>query len=141
MRALMLVLLMATLPTACATGSPAKSETGSATAPAPLRGADCLDPTTARNWHEVSSTEVLVDAGRRKYRLTLSHVCDLLGNGPTIAFIGDPITGRVCGNFSDAILASRGERCHIEHIELIDRDAWNATVNERTTDVSGSETR
>lgn len=137
MRALMLAMLVATVATACATGDAAKGD--AAAASVPLRGPDCLDPTTARNWHEVSSTEVLVDAGRRKYRLTLGHVCSFLGNGPSIVFVGDPITNRVCGNFSDAIVVSGGERCHIDHIELIDKDTWNAAANERTTDASAAE--
>lgn len=141
MRALMLVLLLTTLPTACATGDAASSVPTTTVARVPLRGADCLDPTTARSWHEVSSTEVRVDSGRRKYRLTLGHVCSLLGNGPAIAFVGDPITGRVCGNYGDAIVVGRGERCHIDRIELIDQDTWNATANEQTAEASGSITR
>lgn len=93
----------------------------------PLRGADCLDPGSARSWHEVSSTEIRVDAGRRKYRITLAGGCSLLGHGPGIAFAGDPISGRVCGNPGDAVLLKRGERCPISRIELIDDAAWKAS--------------
>ena len=131
MRALILALLPAAAIAACATpsaGGPAQR--------IPLRGADCLDPSSARSWHEVSSTEVRVDAGRRKYRLTLTGQCSLLGHGPELGFEGDPISGRVCGNLGDAILLGRGERCPIERIELIDAATWNETGDRPKANVS-----
>lgn len=94
-----------------------------------LRGADCLDPGTARSWHDVSATELLVDAGRRKYRLTVSAACTRLGLGPVLRFDGDPISGRVCGTPSDAVLLDDGQRCPIERMELVDATTWQEAQN------------
>jgi hypothetical protein len=115
--------------------------TGDSPTRIPLRGADCLDPGSARSWHEVSSTEILVDAGRRKYRITLRGGCSLLGHGPGIAFAGDPISGRVCGNMGDAVVLKRGERCSIARIELIDKATWNASGKRTDDDASGGARR
>ena len=89
----------------------------------PLRGADCLDPTRARSWDFVSSDELLVDAGRRKYRVHLYGPCPELGIGQELAFKGDPVTGRLCGHAGEAVSAGRG-MCRIERIELLDDAAW-----------------
>ena len=88
-----------------------------------LRGADCLDPMTARSWHDVSTTELWVDAGRRKYRINVSAACTRIGLGPVLRFDGDPISGRVCGAPGDAVLLDGGQRCLIERMELISPDA------------------
>lgn len=136
MRALILALMSVAVTGACAT--PASNVTPMWI---PLRGADCLDPSTARSWHEVSSTDVRVDAGRRKYRLTLAGQCNLLGQGPAIAFEGDPISGRVCGNPGDAIVLRHGERCRIERIELIDAETWNRANDKPKAGISGAVSR
>ena len=110
---------------------------GCATSPDPpgstpsawLRGADCLDPSSARSWEDVSTTEILVDAGRRKYRMTLPASCMRIGAGPVLVFDGDPIGGRVCGVPSDAVRFDDGQRCTIERLELIDAETYRAEMN------------
>jgi hypothetical protein len=105
-------------------------------APAPrnaLRGGDCLDPSSARTWDYVSGDELLVDAGRRKYRVRLAEHCTELGHGSVITFKGDPISHRVCGNVGEAVRVGRMS-CRIERLELIDADAYR----EATTGKKGS---
>ena len=95
-------------------------------APAPrgaLRGADCLDPTMARTWDHLSGDELLVDAGRRKYRVHLSEHCTELGHGSVIRFKGDPVSGRVCGNVGEAVRVG-GMSCRIGRVELIDAKTY-----------------
>ena len=90
-----------------------------------LRGADCLDPSQARGWHEeASSSAILVDAGRRRYRIVLPPYCLRAGGNESLRFEGDPVSGRVCGLPGDAILL-RGERCPIQSMEIV--DAGSAT--------------
>jgi hypothetical protein len=89
----------------------------------PLTGADCLDPARVRSWHHVDSRQLLVDAGRRKYRITLGESCTELGGAPTISVRGDRISGRVCGNFGDRVITRR-RSCRIDRIELIDAAAF-----------------
>lgn len=86
---------------------------------APLAGADCLDPGQARGWQEVSRTELHVDAGRRRYRITLDAGCARIGTGSVLRFAGDPIGGRVCGVPTDAVVFDEGLRCRIDRLELI----------------------
>lgn len=97
----------------------------------PLTGADCLDPARVRSWHHVDSRQLLVDAGRRKYRITLAESCNELGGAPTINFRGDRVTGRVCGNFGDRV-KTRRRSCRIDRIEVIDAAAFReATARPR----------
>ena len=83
-----------------------------------LRGADCLDPAQARGWHDLSSSELVVDAGRRRYRIVVPPQClRTAGSGP-LRFEGDPITGRVCGFPGDAVLL-RDARCPIQSMQVL----------------------
>ena len=121
-------LLAALLPAAlaaCATTAPGSPPPRAAW----LRGADCLDPASARTWHDVSTTELLVDAGRRKYRITLAASCTRIGAGPLLVFDGDPVSGRVCGVPGDAVLVD-GQRCLIERLELVDAGTWDDAAND-----------
>jgi hypothetical protein len=90
-----------------------------ADAPRMLRGADCLDPGMARNWTELDNRTILVDAGRRKYRIGITPGCAAIGFSPSLGFKGDPVSGRVCGGVSDLII-TREYSCRIERMELID---------------------
>ena len=105
-------------------------------APAPrgaLRGADCLDPSAARDWEYISGTELLVDAGRRKYRVVLAEHCSEMGHGSVIRFKGDAISGRVCGNVGEAVQVGRMS-CRIERLERID----GKTYREKASGLKGS---
>lgn len=126
-RAAFTVAFVVTGLTGCA--SAPDSAAAAPTAPAWLRGADCLDPSAARSWEDVSTTEILVDAGRRKYRMTLPAACMRIGAGPTLLFDGDPVSGRVCGVPSDAVRFGDGQRCTIERLELIDAETYRARMN------------
>ena len=95
----------------------------------PLHGADCLDPSAARTWDYVSGTELLVDAGRRKYRIVLAEYCTDLGYGAEIRFKGDNIGGRVCGNVGEKVLVNQRTSCHIERIEIIDAETYRAATD------------
>ncbi len=109
-------------------------------APAPrgaLRGADCLDPSMARTWDYVSGDELLVDAGRRKYRVHLSEHCTALGHGSVIRFKGDPVSGRVCGNPGEAVRTGRMS-CRIERVELIDAEAYRKATTGKQGPVSAT---
>ncbi len=94
---------------------------------APLRGADCLDPSMARSWQDAGPGVLLVDAGHRKYRITLDAGCQGAGDGGTLVFRGDAVSGRVCGNLGDQVQA-RGRACRIERIELVDAEAYRAAT-------------
>jgi hypothetical protein len=110
------------------------------TAPAPrsaLKGADCLDPSMARGWEQVSGDEFLVDAGRRKYRIRLAEHCTELGNGSVITFRGDPVSGRVCGNIGEAVQAGRMS-CRTERVELIDAETYREATGDKRGTVSAS---
>lgn len=106
-----------------------------------LTGANCLNPAAARSWHVVSGNQLLVDAGRRKYRITLRDICTELGQGGTISFRGDAVSGRVCGNAGEQVQLRRSN-CRIERLELIDAETFSAEATGRRGTVSaGARTR
>jgi hypothetical protein len=108
--------------------------------PAPrnaLTGADCLNPSAARAWHVASGNQLLVDAGRRKYRITLWEACTELGQSGTISFRGDAVSGRVCGNVGERVQLRRSS-CRIDRVELIDAETFAAAATGRRGTVSAS---
>ena len=118
----------------------ASAVAGDTGAPAPrgaLRGADCLDPSSARTWDYVSGDELLVDAGRRKYRVQLAEHCTELGHGSVIAFKGDPVSSRVCGNVGETVRVGRMS-CRIERLEIIDADAYREATTGKQGPVSAA---
>ena len=124
MRAPLLLVALALLPCAVSAGPTASV----AASPGPLRGADCLDPSSARTWDYVSGTELLVDAGRRKYRIVLAEYCTDLGYGADVRFKGDNIGGRVCGNVGEAVQV-KTMSCRIERVEIIDATTYRAITD------------
>lgn len=97
----------------------------------PLRGAECLDPTQARGWTEIDDRLLLVDAGRRKYRIEVIPSCTALGYTGTIGFRGDPVSGQVCGGLNDAVL-TRDYPCHIQRIELLSKEQYQQALKEHS---------
>lgn len=85
-----------------------------------LRGGDCLDPQMARGWTQLDDGDLLVDAGRHKYRLTLAAACTAADYSNTIQFRGDPVSGRVCGGIQDMVV-TRDYPCRIERMQLLDK--------------------
>lgn len=78
---------------------------GSAAAHEPLRPmSECLDPDRARGWHLIDSDELLVDAGRKKYHLELTHSCPDLAFAMTVGFRSGDGIGRICGSAGDTVL-------------------------------------
>ncbi|MBY4597298.1 DUF6491 family protein [bacterium BD-1] len=80
---------------------------------------ECFDPAFARGWDYVDDDELLVDAGRRKYRIRLSELCLSLGTSPDLGFVGDQVSNRICGHVGEYVLVGR-ERCRIQRVERID---------------------
>ena len=101
-----------------------------AAAPRSLRGADCLDPTLARSWIDLDDRTLLVDAGRRKYRLEITPACTALSYSPWLGFKGDPVSGRVCGIIGDSIV-TRDYSCRIERMELLDKAQYKQALESR----------
>lgn len=95
---------------------------------APLRPvSECLDPDRARGWVLVSSDELLVDAGRRHYRIMLSYACPGLATSPQLAFEAGAV-GRVCGDVGEAVRPldrlAGGRACDIARVEQIEADEY-----------------
>ena len=80
---------------------------------------ECLDPSWVRGWDYVDDDELLVDAGRRKYRIRLAERCFALGTAPALVFDGDAVNNRVCGHAGETIIVGR-DRCRIQSVERLD---------------------
>lgn len=102
-------------------------------APAPVSGykplplAECLDPERARGWTQVDNGDLMVDAGRYKYRVRVASACTALGYSNILGFRGDPISGRVCGNIRDAVL-TRDYPCKIESVQRLSKEEYDAVL-------------
>ena len=90
----------------------------------------CVDTSRVRNWIVVNDETLLLDVGRKKYRVNLQQSCFNLSISPTLQFKGDPISGRICGSSLDAIRV-RGEQCRISKIEEIDKQTFNDAQNRK----------
>ncbi|MGH8107884.1 MAG: DUF6491 family protein [Arenimonas sp.] len=90
----------------------------------------CLDSQRVRNWIVIDEETLLLDAGQKKYRVTLLNSCFNLGISPTLQFKGDPITGRICSGSFDAIRVQR-EQCRISKITEIDKQTFNDAQNKK----------
>lgn len=95
-----------------------------------LRGAQCLDPTFARGWVYLDDRNILVDAGRYRYRIELNSSCRDIAFTPMITFRGDPISGRVCGGPFDAVI-TRDFPCRIQRMELLSKEQYKALEGRR----------
>lgn len=95
-----------------------------------LRGSQCLDPQWARGWILEDNQHILVDAGLRKYRIGFAASCRALNHSPFLGFRGDPVSGRVCGGASDA-LVTRDYPCRIESMQLLSKAQYKEAVQAR----------
>lgn len=84
----------------------------------PLAVKDCLQPHRARAWVYVGDDALLIDAGKRKYRITLAVGCTALAVAQRIDFESGHGTGRMCGMPQDYIRTEAG-RCKVRSIELM----------------------
>jgi hypothetical protein len=115
-------------------GLPVASTPAPAQAPPPvLRGTQCLDPDFARGWTHWDDRTILVDAGRRKYRIEFQHRCWGLDWSHVLVFRGDPISGRVCGGAFDAVL-TRDVPCPIGRMDLISPEEYRQMVKDRASE-------
>lgn len=89
--------------------------------------AECLDPQMARGWIQADNGDLLVDAGRYKYRMKVAPACTALSYSNFVGFRGDPITGRVCGGFRDAVL-TRDYPCKIEGMQRLSKEEYEAML-------------
>lgn len=95
----------------------------------PLHGSQCLDPTRARGWTHLDDSHILIDAGRDKYWVEFYATCPGLGFTTNILFRGDPISGRVCGSFTDSVL-TREQPCRIERMKLLSKQEYRRALND-----------
>lgn len=116
-----LPLLLIALPLLAACAGDGKPASGPGRAM--LQGTACLDPDLARSWHYLDSDSLLVDAGRRKYRIQVGDICTELALAPVIAFKGSGIGDHICGHVGEQVLV-RSRNCRIDGIELLDEEAW-----------------
>lgn len=118
-----LLALALTLPLGAHAAEPAAAAPGSLQTP--LRGADCLDPARTRSYLMTGDKEVIVDAGKRKYRLSIGQSCPALSYTQAISFRGEQIDGRLCGGINDAVVTS-DYPCKVDRIELITDEQYKA---------------
>lgn len=121
--------LLATLALAGCASSPAAAPARDAAPRTVLHPSECLDPALARGWSYVDDDELLVDAGRRKYRVRLAELCFGLGTSPALHFQGDAVSNRVCGHAGEYVVVSR-QRCRIQSVERLDDAAWREANGE-----------
>lgn len=93
----------------------------------PLPPAQCLDPDRARAWTQLDNGDLMVDAGRDKYRVKVASACTALSYSNILGFRGDPISGRVCGNIRDAVL-TRDYPCKIESMQRLSKEEYDAVL-------------
>jgi hypothetical protein len=105
---------------ACASSSPNNRAYQAAGAPvAAARGhAGCFDPRSARGFSPVGDDVLLVDTGTNHYRVQLDATCFGADFAPAMQFVGDSITGRICGRFGEKVVWAHHE-CGIQDVEWI----------------------
>ena len=91
---------------------------------------ECLDSNRIRNWIVIDDETLLLDAGPKKYRVSLQSSCFNLDTSPTLQFEGDPSTGRICSGTLDVIRV-QGEQCRISRIREIDKKSFNDAQNKK----------
>ncbi len=134
MRLLVIILgLAGLLPSAPASATPPPPAPGSQ----PLRPiSTCIDPSRVRGYSVLDSRRLLIDAGRRRYLVTLAWSCTELHGYRALAFDTRNPSGRVCGDIGDAVLPREGRggvlgRCDIGRVEAISIEDWEAELRAR----------
>ena len=94
-----------------------------------LHGIKCMDPDQVRGWTAVDNKNLLIDAGRYKYRVEFNQSCNSIRFGNALGFRGDPVTGRVCGTFGDSVV-TRDYPCHIDHMQLISKEQYKQEIKD-----------
>ena len=112
-------LVLAALPALASAPAPAAEAPGRF-----LRGSECLDPSLVRGFHTLEHNQVIVDGGRRFYRIEVAPSCWNLRFASVIAFRGDLVSGRVCGTIHDQILVRGEPPCPIQGMSLMTKDQY-----------------
>ena len=117
------IVAMGLLGACSSTSSGARSDTASAprAAPPPSGHTGCFDPALARGYQALDDDVLLVDAGRNFFRVQLEATCFGTDWAPELHFVGDPITGRICGRFGERIIY-KSQSCMIERVDWITPD-------------------
>jgi Family of unknown function (DUF6491) len=124
--ALALIVLSTAVPfIAMATDTATTAVPVEGTAQTPLKGSDCLNPAQTRSFLVTGDREVIIDSGRRKYRLSIGQSCPALSSSPTLAFRGDQLDGRLCGGINDAVVTS-DYPCKVDRVELLTAEQYKA---------------
>lgn len=104
----------------------------------PLRPfAACMDPRQVRGWSQIDEGELLVDAGRSRYHITLDTHCGDLGFSTGIRFESKGVGGggRICGDLGDSVVplgtSSRSLPCSIGRIKPVSKEEYNALLQGR----------
>lgn len=94
----------------------------------------CLDPAQMRGWTRIDTDELLIDAGRSRYHITLDDACIDLDFATGLRFdskVADA-NGRICGDPGDNVvpLASTGRAapCPISHIAPVTKSQYKALL-------------
>lgn len=129
--ALLPILLAAALPLAAgAAETPPADRPPPASTYQPIQPASqCLKPHRARDWAYVADDQIVVDAGRKLYRIEFSYGCPALAYGYSIRFDTGPGVGRICGHIHEAVLV-RGARCQISRVTRIDRKTYEEVLSQ-----------
>jgi hypothetical protein len=90
--------------------------------------AGCFDPRSARGFSPVGDDVLLVDTGTNHYRVQLDATCFGADFAPAMQFVGDSITGRICGRFGEKVVWSHHE-CGIQDVEWITPAEHAALLN------------
>jgi hypothetical protein len=95
----------------------------------------CFDSHRIRQWLPMNDETLFIDAGKRKYRIQFQSSCSNLSISPSLAFKGDPISGRVCNSSLNAVLV-RDEICRIRNISEIDNETYKAANSRKRASIS-----
>lgn len=98
----------------------------------------CFDSQRVRNWIVIDDETLLIDAGRKKYRMHLRTSCSSMSTSSTLRFKGDPVSGHVCGSLDS--INVEGEQCRISRIEEIDKQTFDESQNRKKLTLKAKKT-
>jgi hypothetical protein len=97
--------------------------------PRPLTGLRCLTPDRSSGWTYLDDSHILIDGGNRKYRMEFDQACWGLKFEMSLAFKGDPFTGRVCGDLGDEVI-TKTQHCRIKSMEIITTEQYRQAIRD-----------
>lgn len=97
--------------------------------PRPLSGIRCLDPGPASGWTYLDDSHILIDGGPYRYSVEFLDACWGLKFENSLAFRGDPFSGRVCGDIGDEVIV-KNMHCRIKHMEIISSAQYKQMIKD-----------